>query len=132
MMDKPDSPLSLRLDKWLWAARFFKTRTLAADAIEGSKVHWQGQHAKPAREVKVGDELDIFLSDLRWTVIVRAINARRRPAPEAKLLYEETAASFVRRAQVLELRKLAPSPGVTLKGRPTKRDGRRIRGFTDG
>lgn len=123
---------TLRLDKWLWAARFFKTRTLAADAIDGGKVHWQGQHTKPAREVRVGDELDIVVGDLRWTVIVRGLNAQRRPAAEAKALYEETAASLARRAQALEQRKLAPSPGAAIKGRPTKRDGRRIRGFTDG
>jgi ribosome-associated heat shock protein Hsp15 len=121
--------MSLRLDKWLWAARFFKTRTLAADAIEGGKVHRQGQRAKPAREVKIGDELEIVVGDLCWTVIVRGLNAQRRPAPEAKLLYEETAGSLARRATTLELRKLAPTPGAGLKGRPTKRDARRIRGF---
>ncbi|MDP1652955.1 MAG: S4 domain-containing protein [Rhodocyclaceae bacterium] len=123
------SPPSLRLDKWLWAARFFKTRSLATAAIDGSKVHWQGQQTKPAREVRVGDELDIVVGELRWTVIVRGLNAQRRPAPEAKLLYEETPESLARRAQALELRKLAPTPGAELKGRPTKRDGRRIRRF---
>lgn len=123
------SQSTLRLDKWLWATRFFKTRTLAADAIDGGKVHWQGQRAKPAREVKIGDELDIVVGDLRWTVVVRGLNAQRRPAPEAKLLYAETAESLARRAQVLELRQLAPTPGADIKGRPTKRDARRIRGF---
>ena len=122
----------LRLDKWLWAARFFKTRTLAAAAIDGGKVHWQGQRAKPAREVRVGDELDIDGGELRWTVIVRGLNAQRRPAPEAQLLYAETAASLERRAQALEQRKLAPPPGADRKGRPTKRDGRHIRRFGAG
>jgi ribosome-associated heat shock protein Hsp15 len=120
---------SLRLDKWLWAARFFKTRSLAADAIDGGKVLWQGQRAKPAREVKVGDELEIHAGEQCWTVVVRGLNPQRRPAAEARLLYEETAESQTRRAQELEMRKLAPTPGADLRGRPTKRDGRRIRGF---
>ncbi len=131
MTDPSSSPPRLRLDKWLWAARFFKTRALATDAIDGSKVRWQGQQAKPAREVRVGDELDIVVGEMRWTVIVRGLNAQRRPAPEAKLLYEETPESLARRAQALELRKLAPTPGAELKGRPTKRDGRRIRRFRE-
>jgi ribosome-associated heat shock protein Hsp15 len=122
-------PPSLRLDKWLWAARFFKTRSLAAAAIDGGKVHWQGQRAKPAREVKAGDELDIVVGDMRWTVVVRGLNTQRRPAPEAKQLYEETPESIARRTQALELRKLAPTPGAELRGRPTKRAGRRIRSF---
>jgi ribosome-associated heat shock protein Hsp15 len=120
---------SQRLDKWLWAARFFKTRSLAAAAIDGGKVMWQGQRAKPAREVKPGDELEIHAGEQRWTVIVRGLNPQRRPAPEARLLYEETAASQERRVRELELRKFAPTPGADIKGRPTKRDGRRIRGF---
>ncbi len=126
------APPSLRIDKWLWAARFFKTRTLAAEAIDGGKVQWQGQRAKPAREVKIGDTLDIVVGDQHWSVIVRGLNAQRRPAPEAKLLYEETAESLARRTAALEQRKLAPSPGAGLKGRPTKRDARRIRGFNAG
>jgi ribosome-associated heat shock protein Hsp15 len=117
----------MRLDKWLWAARFFKTRSLAAAAIDSGKVHWQGQRVKPAREVKAGDELDIVAGEQRWTVIVRGLNPQRRPAPEARLLYEETAASQTRRARERELRQLAPTPGAELKGRPTKRAARLIR-----
>ncbi len=129
-MTKPaPSASGQRLDKWLWAARFFKTRSLAADAIDAGRVHWQGQRAKPAREVKPGDELDIVAGEQRWSVIVRGLNPQRRPAPEARLLYEETAASQERRARELEQRRLAPTPGADIKGRPTKRDGRRIRGF---
>jgi ribosome-associated heat shock protein Hsp15 len=128
----PHTGSGLRLDKWLWAARFFKTRSLAADAIAGGKVHWQGQRAKPAREVRVGDELDIDVGEQRWTVIVRALNPQRRPASEAQLLYEETAASRARRAAVLEQRKLAPTPGADRKGRPTKRDARHIHRFGTG
>jgi ribosome-associated heat shock protein Hsp15 len=128
-MTESGTPQGQRLDKWLWAARFFKTRSLAADAIDAGRVQWQGQRAKPAREVKVGDELDIVVGEQRWSVIVRGLNPQRRPAPEARLLYEETAASQERRARELELRRLAPTPGADIKGRPTKRDGRRIRGF---
>jgi len=119
----------LRLDKWLWAARFFKTRALAAAAIDGGKIQWQGQRPKPAREVRVGDTLDIVAGEQQWSVIVRCLNAQRRPAPEARLLYEETEESRTRRESALELRKLAPMPGADLRGRPTKRDGRRIRGL---
>jgi len=120
-----------RIDKWLWAARFFKTRSLAADAVDGGKVRWNGQTVKPARELKPGDELEISAGELRWTVIVRGLNGQRRPAPEARLLYEETAESAARRAQQDEIRRLAPMPGAGLKGRPTKKAGRLIRGFNE-
>ena len=120
-----------RIDKWLWAARFFKTRSLAAAAVDGGKVRWNGQTVKPAREVKPGDEIDIVAGELRWTVIVRGLNGQRRPAPEARLLYEETAESAARRLRHEEIRRLAPTPGADLKGRPTKKSGRLIRGFNE-
>jgi ribosome-associated heat shock protein Hsp15 len=120
-----------RIDKWLWAARFFKTRSLAAMAVDGGRVKWNGQNVKPAREVKPGDELDIVAGEVRWTVIVRGLNAQRRPAPEARLLYEETADSAARRLRQEEIRRLAPMPGADLKGRPTKKAGRLIRGFNE-
>lgn len=120
-----------RIDKWLWAARFFKTRSLAAAAVDGNRVKWNGQHVKPAREIQAGDELDIVAGELRWTVVVRGLNGQRRPAPEARLLYEETAESIVRRERQQEIRRLAPMPGADLKGRPTKRAGRLIRGFNE-
>lgn len=120
---------SLRLDKWLWSARFFKTRSLAAEAVAAGKVRWNGQDPKPAREVKPGDELEIVAGGATWIIIVRGLNAQRRPAPEARMLYEETAASAERRARDAELRRLAPMPGSGLKGRPTKRAGRLIRGL---
>ena len=120
-----------RIDKWLWAARFFKTRSLGAAAVDGGRVKWNGQQVKPARELKPGDELEISAGELRWTVIVRGLNAQRRPAPEARLLYEETAESAARRLQLEEIRRLAPMPGAGLKGRPTKKAGRLIRGFNE-
>ena len=120
-----------RLDKWLWAARFFKTRSLAAAAIAAGHVRWNGQVPKPARDVVAGDELDVVQGELRWTVIVRGVNPLRRPAPEARQLYEETAPSLARRARAAELRRLAPVPGAGLKGRPTKKAGRLIRGFNE-
>ncbi len=120
-----------RIDKWLWAARFFKTRSLAAAAVEGGKVKWNGQTVKPARELKPGDELEISAGELCWTVIVRGLNGQRRPAPEARLLYEETAESAARREQLEAIRRLAPMPGAGLKGRPTKKAGRLIRGFNE-
>jgi ribosome-associated heat shock protein Hsp15 len=120
-----------RIDKWLWAARFFKTRSIAAAAVDGGKVKWNGQTVKPARELKPGDEIDIFAGEVRWTLIVRALNGQRRPAPEARLLYEETAESAARRLRQEEIRRLAPTPGADLKGRPTKKSGRLIRGFNE-
>ena len=127
-----DGEARLRLDKWLWAARFFKTRTLAATAIDGGKIRLNGSHAKPAKEVGAGDVLEVSIGDQQWTLTVLAINAQRRPAPEARQLYEETAESLTRRQQIMELRKLAPPPGADLKGRPTKRAGRQIRRFSEG
>lgn len=120
-----------RIDKWLWAARFFKTRSLAAAAVDGGRVKWNGQQVKPARELKPGDEIDIVAGEVRWTVIVRGLNGQRRPAPEARLLYEETAESAARRLRQEEIRRLAPTPGADLKGRPTKKSGRLIRGFNE-
>lgn len=130
-MAEDEDPGRQRIDKWLWAARFFKTRSLAATAVDGGRVKWNGQNVKPARELKPGDELDIVAGELRWTVVVRGLNGQRRPAPEARLLYEETAESAARRQRVEEIRKLAPMPGANLKGRPTKKAGRQIRGFNE-
>jgi ribosome-associated heat shock protein Hsp15 len=116
----------VRVDKWLWAARFFKTRGLAAEAIQGGRVHLGGVRAKPAKEVRVGDTLDITIGQTPWTVVVRAVSERRGPASEAALLYEETPESRERRERLAAERRVAPPPGAEFHGRPTKRDRRRI------
>lgn len=119
----------MRLDKWLWAARFYKTRSLAADAVDGGKVKVNGASAKPAKEVKPGDRIHLRAGDQDWDVVVRQLNEQRRPAQEAQLLYEETPESAERRAQAKELLKLAPSPMADYGGRPTKRDRRQLSRF---
>jgi ribosome-associated heat shock protein Hsp15 len=122
----------MRIDKWLWAARFYKTRSLASQAIEAGHVKLNGGTVKPARELRCGDTLEIVAGGVLWTVWVRGLNAQRRPAPEARLLYEETPESGERRAVEQEARRLAPVPGSDLRGRPTKKARRQIRGFSEG
>jgi ribosome-associated heat shock protein Hsp15 len=117
----------LRIDKWLWAARFFKTRSLASDAIDLGRVQLNGARIKPAHEVRVGDWLDIQVGDTRFEVQVRALSAVRGPAPVARLLYEESAASIARRGERRAARAAAPEPAQHIKGRPTKREGRALR-----
>lgn len=121
----------MRLDKWLWAARFYKTRSLATDAVDGGKVKLNSAAVKPAREIKVGDRLALRVGEEDWEVVVHGLNEQRRPAPEARLLYQETEDSVRRRAQAAELRKLAPTPVAEHKGRPTKRDRRQLIRFRD-
>lgn len=130
-MSADDPAASLRIDKWLWAARFYKTRSLATQAIQGGHVKLNGHTVKPARELRIGDTLEIALGDAQWIVIVRGLNAYRRPASEAQQLYEETPHSQARRAELLESRKLAPNPGSDLRGRPTKKARRQIHGFNE-
>ena len=120
----------VRLDKWLWAARFFKTRSLATDAIQGGKVHLNGQRVKPAKEVHVGHELTIRAGWSERTVIVKALSDRRGPASVAQQLYEETADSLARRTAEEEQRKLERLASPRPEGRPTKKDRRLIHEFT--
>jgi ribosome-associated heat shock protein Hsp15 len=122
----------LRFDKWLWAARFYKTRSLATAAVEGGKIKLNGVAVKPAREVKVGDRLTLRLGDEDWEVVVEGLNEQRRPAPEARLLYRESEESVRRRAQAAELRRLAPTPAADNKGRPSKRERRQLIRFREG
>lgn len=120
----------MRLDKWLWAARFFKTRTLAAQAVAHGRVRLDGERVKPARDVKCGDRLDIQIEALDWSVTVRELTKQRGSAAVAQTLYEEDPASAARRAQRQQLAALAPHPAAAFKGRPTKRDRRHIHRFT--
>lgn len=124
-----DPDARLRIDKWLWSARFFKTRSLASQAVDAGHVHLNGQAVKPSRDVKPGDLLEITVGESRWTVEVAGINPFRRPAPEARLLYRETPDSEARRMAEQELRRLAPAPGSDLRGRPTKKARRQIHHF---
>lgn len=123
---------SLRIDKWLWAARFFKTRSLATEAIHAGHIKLNGATVKPARELRAGDMLDLAIGEEKWTVEVLGLNDLRRPASEAQQLYAETAESRERRAAAKEAHRLAPTPGSDLRGRPTKKARRQIRGFNEG
>lgn len=117
----------MRLDKWLWAARFFKTRALAADEIDKGRIMVNEQVAKASRELKAGDRIDIRQGYLTQTVMVKALSTIRGPAVHAQQLYEETAESVTRREQWAEQRKNAMEPASTIEqGRPTKRDRRQL------
>jgi ribosome-associated heat shock protein Hsp15 len=117
---------SVRIDKWLWAARFYKTRRLATDAVAGGRVHVNGVRVKPAKEVRADDTVAVTIGDLRWTVVVRGIGDRRGPASMAATLYEETAESRANREQHVAERRLARPPGAQEGARPTKQDRRRL------
>ena len=118
---------SLRIDKWLWAARFYKTRSLATEEVAKHRVQVNGQDVKPAREIKPGDTLRLRQGPVERTVVVKGLSAVRGPAPVAQLLYEETAESLLARSQAAEQRRLAPEPAQSIEqGRPTKRDRRQM------
>jgi len=117
----------LRIDKWLWAARFYKTRSLAVEEIAKGRVHINEQPVKPAREVRVGDSVAVRQGEVTRTVTVRALSNQRGPAPVAQRLYEETEASLRQRAQAAEQRRLAAEPALSIEhGRPTKRNRRQM------
>lgn len=117
---------NVRIDKWLWAARFFKTRSLATDAVDTGRVRLDGERIKPARLVRIDDKLTIDNGAETWEVIVLGISDQRGPAPVARTLYQETDTSVQKREHDLEARKLYREPGSTIKGRPTKRDRRQL------
>ena len=118
---------NLRIDKWLWAARFYKTRSLACDEVTKHRVQINGQDVKPAREVKVGDTLTVRQGNITKTVIVKGISPARGPAPVAQQLYEETSESIALRARQAEQNRMAFEPAHSIEhGRPTKRDRRQI------
>ena len=118
---------TMRLDKWLWCARFYKTRSLATEEIAKGRVTVNGQAAKPARDLRCGDTVALRQGPVARTVLVRALSGARGPAPVAQLLYEESPESIAARERAAEQRRLAPEPAAALQeGRPTKRDRRNI------
>lgn len=117
----------LRIDKWLWSARFYKTRTLAADEIAKGRVEVNGQEAKAAREVKVGDMVAVRREAITRTVVVKGLSSMRGPAPVAQQLYEETPDSLTAREEAARQRRLSPEPALSIEhGRPTKRGRREL------
>ena len=117
----------MRIDKWLWAARFFKTRSLASDEIKHGRVQIDQHDVKPSHEVRVGELLTIVQAKIPRTVLVKGLREQRGPAPVAQQLYEETPQSLQTRAQLVERQRLSPEPALSLvHGRPTKRDRREL------
>ena len=114
----------MRLDKWLWAARFFKTRSLAQKAVASGRVKLNGDRSKPAHELKPADLLAVQIGEIQWRIQVKALSERRGPAIEARKLYEETEAGRAERERRVDLRRWGAEPARSLKGRPTKRDRR--------
>ncbi|MFM8445431.1 MAG: RNA-binding S4 domain-containing protein [Methylococcus sp.] len=119
----------MRLDKWLWAARFFKTRQLAIEAIKGGKVHVNGHRAKPGKDIGVGSHLTITKEPYAWDITVAALQSQRRPAAEAVLLYTETEESLARRQEEVTRRREERELGIPQEGRPNKRERRLIHRF---
>ncbi len=130
--DDGAGPGRVRVDKWLWAARFFKTRSLAVEAIGGGKVLVSGERVKPAKLLQAGDEVRIRLGPYEHVVVVRAVSERRGPATVAATLYDETAVSRAAREKLAEQLRMSPAAFVYEdKGRPTKRDRRNLDRFRD-
>ncbi|MGE5526502.1 MAG: RNA-binding S4 domain-containing protein [Rhodospirillaceae bacterium] len=123
--------MTVRLDKWLWAARFFKTRSAAQQAIDGGRVKLNGERAKPAKALSVGDRLVIHIGMYEWLITVRELTDKRGPAPVARALYEESPESIARRADLIERRKAFGHPGADRDGRPTKRERRQLERWRD-
>jgi ribosome-associated heat shock protein Hsp15 len=120
----------VRIDKWLWAARFFKTRSAAAQAVGGGKVHANGGRVKPSKDVRLGDVLNIRCGEIEFVVVVRGLSGRRGPAVVARTLYEETEESIQARERQREDRRLLGPGAIAPPKRPSKRDRRLIRSFT--
>ncbi len=123
---------SVRLDKWLWAARFFKSRTLAVSAIESGRVLVADERAKPSRLIKVGERLKIQREQERFELVVRGITEQRKSAPLARLLYEETPESVLMRQTAAENRRFYSEPSQDIAGRPTKRNRRALVRWREG
>lgn len=120
----------MRLDKWLWAARFFKTRSLAQQAIEAGRVKLNEQRVKPAHTLNAGDRVSVRVGETEWHIHAKALSEKRGPAEQARKLYEETDASRAERARRADLRRWGAEPAAEIKGRPTKRDRRRMEELT--
>ncbi len=123
---------SVRLDRWLWAARFFKTRALASTAVSGGKVQRNGSRAKPAKPVQVGDELRVRVGPYDWILTVRAVTERRGSSKDAQLLYDEAPEGKTARERLAQAHKIAPAPAYQGKGRPTKKERRELQRLEDG
>ena len=119
----------IRIDKWLWNSRFFKTRSLASDAVNGGKVHLNGQRVKAGRLIKIGDDLSIQKNADFYEISIKGINKTRRPAKEAVLTYEESENSRLKRAQEHEIKKLASASRPMPKSKPDKREREQLRQF---
>jgi ribosome-associated heat shock protein Hsp15 len=120
----------IRIDKWLWAARFFKTRSLAAEAVIGGKIEVNGARAKPSRIMRLGDKLNIRRGLYEWTVVVKGLAKLRGPAAEAQVLYEETEESIRKREATSAQLKFQRPPEFNVPGRPSKKDRRAVLRFT--
>ena len=131
-MNPPAATDKVRLDKWLWAPRFVKTRSLSTEAIDKGRVRLNGQPAKPSRDVKPGDRLELHTGTVVRTVVVKALSSTRGSATVAAGLFEETPESIAERLVLAEQRRLAPEPALSLvQGRPTKRDRRDLQGLRE-
>ena len=130
IQDRPNA--GVRIDKWLWAARFFKTRSAAQKAIEGGKVKLNGDRTKPAKDVRVGDILSIHIGAYDWVITVLQLSEQRGPAPVARLLYQESDESRATREAEVARRRITIEPATTRKGRPTKRERRELDQWNDG
>jgi ribosome-associated heat shock protein Hsp15 len=116
----------VRIDKWLWAARFYKTRSLATDAVLGGHVQLNGARVKPSKDVRAGDSVELRIGTVQWSLVVAGLSDRRGPASAARLLYEETPDSIAAREEQARARRLARPLGADLGARPTKQDRRRL------
>ena len=125
-----DGDEEVRLDKWLWVARFFKTRSLAAEAVTGGKIDINGERAKASRIVRLGDKLCVRRGLYEWTIVVKNVSRLRGPAPQAQLLYDKTEESVRKREATIAQMKLERPPEFDAPGRPSKRDRRDIARFT--
>lgn len=124
-----EAPERLRIDKWLWVARFFKTRSLATTAVEGGKVQVDGERVKPSRNIRVRDAVVIRIGPYQWSIVILGLSERRGPAPEARLLYEESEPSRTQRETLATQIRASMPTNPLHKGRPTKKDRRDMTNF---